>query len=597
MKKSRLQLSILIGFICIAVVQPTAVFAATDQWVDGNWLYRQKVTILNVDQEEDLRNFSLLVIKTAADADFWSAVNTTCSDIRFTDSDGETLLPYRIQKCNNDTKELLAWVKVPQIDIRSSDDYIYLYYGNEEATANTSSATWNSDYLGVWHLDDAGNATTADATANENNGTNYGVTSASGKLGNAARFNSTGYIEIGEEVTKPAAFTMSTWLKPQSWFDAGILFAYRESPTIAYDNRWGIFAFSDGNLGIFATHGEDLYDWAIFSGEWNVENYPADSWTQLTATFLNNETIALYRNGQLIGEGNIASGVSDNAGTAHPLRFGMYTIGEDSYPYIGDMDEVRVLSNAKSADWVRASYLNENNEFTTFSAAESSLPGQPVINSAVADNTQVTVTFTPPEYAGASAITSYVVTSSPGGITATGAESPIVVSGLTPGVTYTFTVSAVNSFGSSQPSDASSAVTIASATPSVQRPAVVLLRYIQQPNQQNQTSQNSETSDQSQSSSQAQKGVFSGRTLRTGSRGEEVKILQKFLNSKGFPVASIGPGSPGNETTFFGAQTRSALMKYQQAFAKEILVPAKLTRPTGMLATFTISHIEKMMTQ
>ena len=43
---------------------------------------------------------------------------------------------------------------------------------------------------------------------------------------------------------------------------------------------------------------------------------------------------------------------------------------------------------------------------------------------------------------------SYTVTSSPGGLTATGTSSPITVTGLTAGTAYTFTVTATNSYGS-----------------------------------------------------------------------------------------------------------------------------------------------------
>jgi hypothetical protein len=53
------------------------------------------------------------------------------------------------------------------------------------------------------------------------------------------------------------------------------------------------------------------------------------------------------------------------------------------------------------------------------------------------------------------------------------------------------------------------------------------------------------------------------RSLTVGSRGEDVRELQKFLNAKGFTVSASGAGSPGSETTLFGAATRAALAKYQ----------------------------------
>lgn len=55
------------------------------------------------------------------------------------------------------------------------------------------------------------------------------------------------------------------------------------------------------------------------------------------------------------------------------------------------------------------------------------------------------------------------------------------------------------------------------------------------------------------------------RDLKVGATGDDVKGLQVFLNTHGYAVASSGPGSPGNETTRFGAATRAALAKFQKA--------------------------------
>jgi hypothetical protein len=90
-----------------------------------------------------------------------------------------------------------------------------------------------------------------------------------------------------------------------------------------------------------------------------------------------------------------------------------------------------------------------------------SLPGAPTIGTAsVASGTSASVTFTAPEYTGYPAgITGYTVTSSPDGLTGTGASSPITVTGLTTGTAYTFTVKATNATGTGPSSAASNSIT------------------------------------------------------------------------------------------------------------------------------------------
>jgi uncharacterized protein (TIGR02145 family) len=87
------------------------------------------------------------------------------------------------------------------------------------------------------------------------------------------------------------------------------------------------------------------------------------------------------------------------------------------------------------------------------------VPDAPTSPVATAGNAQASVAFTAPASNGGSAITGYTVTSTPGSFTATGASSPLIVTGLTNGTSYTFTVIATNVVGNSVASAASAAVT------------------------------------------------------------------------------------------------------------------------------------------
>ena len=90
-------------------------------------------------------------------------------------------------------------------------------------------------------------------------------------------------------------------------------------------------------------------------------------------------------------------------------------------------------------------------------------PDAPTGVGAVAGDGQATVSWTAPA-ANGSAITGYTVTTQPGGTTTPASGTSVLVSGLTDGTSYTFTVVATNAVGTGPSSAASSQVTPTSAT-------------------------------------------------------------------------------------------------------------------------------------
>jgi hypothetical protein len=87
------------------------------------------------------------------------------------------------------------------------------------------------------------------------------------------------------------------------------------------------------------------------------------------------------------------------------------------------------------------------------------VPGAPTIGTATAGDTTATITFTAPVSNGGATIDYYTALSSPGGINvATTSATSVVVTGLTNGQAYTFTVYAHSSIGTSTASSASNEV-------------------------------------------------------------------------------------------------------------------------------------------
>jgi peptidoglycan hydrolase-like protein with peptidoglycan-binding domain len=84
-------------------------------------------------------------------------------------------------------------------------------------------------------------------------------------------------------------------------------------------------------------------------------------------------------------------------------------------------------------------------------------------------------------------------------------------------------------------------------------------------------------------------------TLTLGSSGSQVILLQKILNQDpDTQVANTGSGSPGNETDRFGTLTRSAVIRFQNKYANEVLIPTGLIQGNGRVGAFTRSKLNAL---
>ncbi|MFA5868063.1 MAG: DUF2341 domain-containing protein [Actinomycetota bacterium] len=96
------------------------------KWLSGAWSSRKPVTVNNTGSTAVLTDYQIQVPVT-----FAAGMKTDFSDLRFTDTDGQTLLNYWIEKYTASTSATV-WVKVSSV-AASSNKIIYMYYGNAGA--------------------------------------------------------------------------------------------------------------------------------------------------------------------------------------------------------------------------------------------------------------------------------------------------------------------------------------------------------------------------------------------------------------------------------------------------------------------------------
>jgi len=119
----------------------------TSNWLSG-WSYRRPITI-HENSGNKLTDYQVRIVLNSSNFDFSKSDG---SDVRFTDSDGLTLLDYWIEKWDSVSEEAIIWVKVPDIPA-SGTKTIYMYYGNPSASSlsNGSAVFEFFDDLESWN--------------------------------------------------------------------------------------------------------------------------------------------------------------------------------------------------------------------------------------------------------------------------------------------------------------------------------------------------------------------------------------------------------------------------------------------------------------
>ena len=380
----RLHLFILLFAVSSLLFHPPSDFEAnaTADWYNNSWEQRKKITTtLNTEINSDLTDFPTLISFTHSD--LTQATESDGTDIVFTASDGTTELAYEIERFDQSTGEVIAWVKIPTVSASENTD-IYIYY--KGTATSSSSSVWDSSYKLVWHLNqtstgtvdeftdvsDTGNDGTGGGTGDMTQDANRQPTRVEAKIGYGQSFDGpTSSNGNGNDGTGDFIWSqdVSEWpgnnggatdndLTVEFW--AKVDDGHSDESNMDF---FGYFAAGkDNDLALFKVASLNLVRAGTLLDS-DVDATTSD-WTHLMIVFDPGGISKIYQDGELAEQGDEASG------TNGPRHEGEFVLGGEidksggccvvNNELQGDLDEFRVSNVVRSADWAAASHANQN---------------------------------------------------------------------------------------------------------------------------------------------------------------------------------------------------------------------------------------------
>ena len=361
-------------------------------WYNTSWLYRKQIEIHSSNVTADLTDFPVLISITS-DGDIGSHAQTDGDDIIFTRSDEVTEIPYEIESFSSDgsTANLTIWVKVPNLSSSSNTD-IYMYYGNNNITSPLEDPTnaWDNNFKMVQHLEETtgGSEMITDSTANSNNGTdtNGPALGTAGKINGATTFAS-GNDYIG--VDDSASLDISSNITLEAWIYTTTLDGTHRRIIIKplstwnmpyYEYSWWVYGTGTENLGFGISDGTTR----VYSTNGTLT---ASTWQHVAGTY-DGTTLRWYINGDYITQ--MSTGAVSSIGTNNePVSIGSVLPLQPNLEFVGTIDEVRISSTDRDADWLKTGYNNQSNP-SSFYTLHGEEGAPPVVVTNAASNVEET---------------------------------------------------------------------------------------------------------------------------------------------------------------------------------------------------------------
>ena len=347
--------------LAATLLAPVALLSDSPDWTA--YAKSFDITFPGYTGETTLTNFPVLVRLSSSRNNFdYSKCAVNGADLRFSDAEGN-LIPHEIDTWHTDG-ESLVWVKVARLTSSAKITAHYGYTGGGQQPAVTASDVWDTDYVGVWHLGQSttpmDDSTSGGASLTASHSENLGFES-SGIVGNAVQFGLNDSVS-GRLLTSQAScmlrgqstFTIEYWAY-QDTYDNGTLerevVLLQELGRDPWKTAFRIYESKSSS----ASHGKTVlqFNGAATYFANNVNKPQRAVWNYQVWRYDSAVGGALYMNGErdsnLSAQGDVPTDASYST-----LYFGNGV--DDNLAYPGKMDEVRISTAVRTADWIRATY-------------------------------------------------------------------------------------------------------------------------------------------------------------------------------------------------------------------------------------------------
>jgi biopolymer transport protein ExbB len=352
-------LPFIIFLIAIMLAQATDASA----WWNENWKSRKKITFDATTSGADIKatvmDVSVLVRLHSANFNFQRA-KPDGSDIRFVGSDDLTQLKHHFETFDSAEEMATVWVKVPKISGATKQDFIYVYYGNEQAMKGEDQAgTYDKNVVALFHFSEAQGAP-KDSTGYANTVSGFtgsqGLPSIVGKGITLSGGNDKMIIQSKPSLDLSGGFTFAAWVKMGAAQKDAYLMSREDEGnaiTIGIENTRLYCRVKTGKDATLMTS-----DKAVIA--------PGD-WHHVAVTAEHKGNVALYIDAVQVYNVDLSSILPN---IANEVYIGASINGD--HAFAGEMDELSLSNLARSDAWVRAMFASQTpqSKISTFGNEE-----------------------------------------------------------------------------------------------------------------------------------------------------------------------------------------------------------------------------------